>query len=465
MKMDITAFILIALISLSGCRKVDEHEFKLLREKDIPDWKAETHGLVKSPDYNSVFPQNEVIRIDIKIENDDWATMQADLASNIGSSSGGPGGGPGGGPMGGGVNSADYEPVWVPSSVFYHGIEWYKVGVRFKGNSSLFSAYQSGVNKLSFKLDFDEYEDEFPILADQRFYGFKQLNLKNNYDDKSFVREKVSSDLFLKFGVASPQTTFCELYVDYGDGPQYFGLYTLVEEVDDKVIDNQFSQNTGNLYKPDGDAASFASGTYNESEMEKKSNEDLADYSDVLSLYNTINSSTRNTNIDSWKTELEKILDVEIFLKWLAANTVMQNWDTYGKMTHNYYLYNNPGNGLLTWIPWDNNEALQEGKQGGAVSLSLDEVGNNWPLIRYIIDVPEYEGIYKQYVSDFTNNVFTVNELNSLYDTYYALLKDYAYAEVSGYTFLQSNSDFDRAINELKTHVQERNSDVINYLN
>lgn len=58
----------------------------------------------------------------------------------------------------------------------------------------------------------------------------------------------------------------------------------------------------------------------------------------------------------------------------------MQNWDTYGRMTHNYYLYNNPESGKLEWIPWDNNEALQDGKMGGALSLSLSEVGVNWPL-------------------------------------------------------------------------------------
>jgi spore coat protein H len=63
--------------------------------------------------------------------------------------------------------------------------------------------------------------------------------------------------------------------------------------------------------------------------------------------------------------------DRDVFLKYLAVNTIIQNWDTYGRMTHNYYLYNNPDNNLLTWIPWDNNEALQNSKMGGSLRLTF----------------------------------------------------------------------------------------------
>jgi len=239
----------------------------------------------------------------------------------------------------------------------------------------------------------------------------------------------------------------------------------LVEEVADTVLESQFNDDDGNLYKPDGDAASFASGTFDESEMEKKSNEDESDYSDVESLYNIINSSERTTDLEKWKSDLNAVFNVDGYLKWLAANTVMQNWDTYGKMTHNYFLYNNPDNNKLTWIPWDNNEALQNGKMGNALSLSLSEVGNDWPLIRYLIDVDEYEQLYKTYALKFIEEVFIPSDMMVTYSEYYALLKEYAYAEESGYTYLNNNSNFDQAVEALKTHVQSRNSAVLSYIN
>jgi len=264
--------------------------------------------------------------------------------------------------------------------------------------------------------------------------------------------------------VASAQTAFCVVYIDNGSGPQYYGVYALVEEVDNTVYKTQFSQDTGNLYKPDGDAASFASGTYDTDELYLKTNEDIADYTDVETLYESINSSLRTTDIETWKSNLENIFDVDGFLKWLSANTVIQNWDTYGRMTHNYYLYNNPENNLLTWIPWDNNEAFQSGKQEGALSLSMSEVGNNWPLIRYIIDQPEYEAIYKTYLKQFIDEVFIPSEIQSLYSGYYDLIKEYAYSEETGYTFIRSDLDFDSAVETLKSHVQSRNDAVHSYL-
>ena len=72
------------------------------------------------------------------------------------------------------------DPIMVPADVYYNGKQWYKVGVRFKGNSSLQTTWQSGNMKLSFKLDFDEYEDDYPQIKNQRFYGFKKFSLKNN---------------------------------------------------------------------------------------------------------------------------------------------------------------------------------------------------------------------------------------------------------------------------------------------
>ena len=457
-------FIATAMCTVAGCRKdllienEGNEENLILDRTSYPDWSDSTHSSEAEPDYSMVFNQSDVLRFDIEISSENWETMQSDLASNLGSNSG-PGGGRGGIPT-----SSDFTPVWVSCSFKFNGLEWYHVGIRYKGNSSLSTAYQSGNNKLSLKLDFDEFEDDYPALKNQRFYGFKQLNLNNNFDDASVMREKVASDLFRDFGLVSAKTTFCVVYVNHGTESQYFGVYTLVEEVDDTVLEDQLGSDSGNLYKPDGDAGTFSAGSYNESEMEKKNNEDLADYSDVRRLYDVLNSTSRTSNPELWKSDLETILNVDVFLKWLAANTVIQNWDTYGVMPHNYFLYNNPQDSLLTWIPWDNNEAFQYGKQGGAVSLSLYEVGNLWPLIRYLMDVDEYKGIYEGYMRQFVDEVFVPEMMIEKYSAYYTLLKDYVYAEEPFYSFLSYDAQFDQAVSELNKHVQSRKDAVEAYL-
>ncbi len=68
-------------------------------------------------------------------------------------------------------------------------------------------------------------QEEYTEIDDQRFYGFKQLSLSSNYSDNSFLREKVAADIFRESGVPAAQTAFYQVYVDYGEGPIYFGLY------------------------------------------------------------------------------------------------------------------------------------------------------------------------------------------------------------------------------------------------
>jgi len=470
-------------VSFSGCSndsdEIDDgaknseinDEVEKDEDEDFSDWTVETHSNDVDPNYNVVFDDESVMCIGIVIDSDKWESMQTNLASVLGSSSGGqtvPGGGgmPGGGMPGGGINnntsvftqSTSYEdPEWQDCSIYYYNttdtIEWYHVGVRYKGNSSLKNAYQSGSKKLSFKLDFDQYEEDYPDLKNQRFYGFKQLNISNNFLDNSCMREKVAADLFRSFGLPASHTRFCALYVNHGDGNEFYGLYTIVEEVDDTVLADQFGNDDGNLYKPEGDAASFGEDTYDKDELVKKNNEDEADYTDVSTLYKVLNEDdTRTSDTTTWRSNLEEVLNVPEFLKWLAANTVIQNWDTYGNMTHNYYLYNNDG--LLNWIPWDNNEAFEDEK--GCINLNLSGVTDHWPLINYLMKIDSYKAIYKKDLQDFVDNVYSTTSMNSLYDTYYDLLKNYASKE--------GNSNFSSAVSTLRSHVLSRKNAVDDYL-
>ncbi len=413
----------------------------------IPDWTEATHGSAVDPDFEVVFPQETVQRISITIAPEQWAILQQDLATNLA----------------GGHPAADWEPVFVPCTVRYGDRDWYQVGIRVKGNSSLTSAYGMGIGKYSFKLDFDEFEDTWPQITNQRFYGFKQLNLNNGFDDKSVIRERVAAELFRGFGLVVSNTATAAVTVDTGDGPRYYGVYTLVEEVDDTVIETRFTPD-GNLYKPDGRAASFAAGTFNEAEMVKKNNEDLADYSDVRAVYDALHALSRTTDPVAWRSGLEAVFDVPVFLKWLAANTVMQNWDSYGISTHNFYLYHNPTTGLITWIPWDHNEAFTDGKAQGVLSLGMDEVDPSWPLIRYLLDDAVYRAVYEENMRVFATEVFTPEIMTARYTALSALVRADAMAETPPLTFMRSPSDFDAAIDQLRTQVQTRHDLVLQYL-
>jgi len=439
------------------------------------------------PNYEIVFPQDSVNEITITIAEENWDLMLEDMTKLYGEQGSGrmnnPDGRPGVPPADGekgapneagagerppanrmpgqdgfGMGGSDTNnPVWVEAEVSFNGNSWEHVGIRFKGNSSLRSTWSMGSLKLPFKLDFDQYEDQYPETEDQRLYGFKQLSFASGFHDDSRLREKIAADLFREAGVPAAETAFYAVTIDYGQGPVYFGLYTAVEVIDDTLIETQFSDDDGNVYKPEGTGATFAAGSFSESSFDKETNQDEDDYSDILALFDALHDQSRTEDPESWRENLETVFNVDSFLNWLAVNTVIQNWDTYGVTQHNYYLYNNPETGLLVWIPWDNNESLKSsGGMKAPLELDLQNANNNWPLVSYLRDDPFYYQKYRTYVDAFLADVFILEDVAETYQYYHDLITPYVLDESDEFALSTSSRAFDTSVNDLIQHSRER---------
>ena len=424
------------LIGLAySCRK----EVFVSDDSIRPDgWTTETHSNDVAPNYEVVFEENKVHKIHIIFTSEDWQAMQTDLADVQG------GGGPGGG-------FPDQTPEYFKADFFYDNLEWFNVGVRYKGNSSL----RANNGKLPFRFQFDKFEDEYPKINNQRFYGFKELAMSSAYKDQSLMREKTASDIFRYYGVPATRTAFYEIYIDKGTGSyQYFGLYTMNEVVFDSFLNNYFGSESGNCYKPDGDGAKFSVTGFSLADFEKKTNE-ATGRDDIQAMYDALHAPTRTSDPTAWKTGLEATFDVDGFLKYLAVNNTIQNWDTYGVMTHNYYLYNDPAIGKLKWIVWDNNEALSDNRR--AIPLAMNTTGTDWPLINYLINNSDYEITYKAYVKSFANSTFASSRMSGIYSTQQTLLTTSATNEETGYTHITGGvGGFTSAVSTLLSHNSTR---------
>lgn len=386
---------------------------------------ADSHG--KGPgNYDLVFDDTVVRRMDITIATSDYDAMMANLETLYG---------------GGGMGFPDEDPIYVPVTVDYEDETWSYVGMRFKGNSTLRNAYMQGNGKLPFRLHFDKYEDEHPEILDQRFWGFKELKFGSSAMDGSVIRDKLGSELFRAAGVPASKGAFIRVFVDVGDGPIYWGLYTMFEDPCGGLLDGWFGSDTGNCYKPDGGGASWDS--LDLSVFEKQTNEDLADFSDIEATYAALHATNDGA---AWREQLDASFDVDAFLRYLALNNLIQNWDSYGVMTHNYYLYGDPANGnRLVWIPWDNNEAFHasQGMMKTVLSLGMDEVGSNWPMIRFLMDDPVYAAQYYDHLADLTATTFQPDSIEALAQQYHDLIEPYvvgAEGEIAGYGYTNETS-------------------------
>jgi len=250
----------------------------------------------------------------------------------------------------------DADDPYFPASFSADGVTIDVVGVRFKGNSS-FSG--SGIKK-SFKIDFDEYDEDNDELV---FYDLKKLNLNNGHKDPTMLREKLFLDFAGNF-IAAPRAVHAKVYVN----GEYYGLYTAVEQVDKTFAQNRFGDDEdGNLFKgASSDAADanddFGSdltwlGSGPDSYYDYyvlKTNETANDYSQLIAFIDVLN----NTSAEDFPAALEPLFDVADGLQGLALNNLFVNLDAYNGSAHNYYVYDRDDTGQITHIPWDTNESF-----------------------------------------------------------------------------------------------------------
>src|SRR5439155_11836034 len=141
----------------------------------------------------------------------------------------------------------------------------------------------------------------YPETWNQRLYGFKDLSMAVNFLDYSQIRETLAYGLFRTAGVAAPRTAFYRVYIDFGQGLQYNGLYTAVELPEDTMLEDQFGENAGNIYKPESALSKFLA-----SEFPRQNHKGSVDYSDVEALITALNNTSLHAS-DSprWRANLE----------------------------------------------------------------------------------------------------------------------------------------------------------------
>lgn len=454
--------LLLPLLVLAGLGGCTDHPTDVDTDDPAaanPDWTTASHGDA-APDYALVFPQDSVNVLRITMTAAHWAAIRQNMVALWGFDFGQPGM-PGSMPL--------VDPQYVAVRVDFNGRHWDSVGFRLKGNSSLSAAWRQGNYKLPFRLNFDEHEDRYRAVHDQRFHGFDELSMSAGFHDPSLLHEKVAADIFRRAGIPAARTAHYRVFVDFGAGSKYCGVYTMVEVIEDTMVKDQFGEESGNIYKPTSQLRDFLP-----AQFEKKNHQELANYADVQAFVGALNSMLRTSNPAAWRAGLEATFDVEHFLKYLAVNNAIVNWDSYGRMAQNYYLYNRPGRGL-TWIPWDHNEALtgdpgiigsgSPGQKG--LSLSMNEVTAIWPLIRNLAADSVYYARYRAHLGAFYDEVFTESAMNALFEKYHRMIAPYVVGpdgEQPRYTFLPSPDSFNVALGVLWSHVRSRRALIATFL-
>lgn len=98
-------------------------------------------------------------------------------------------------------------------------------------------------------------------------------------------------------------------------------------------------------------------------------------------------------------TELDKYLDIDNLLKYMAAHEFVVNLDSLsGNMAHNYYLYESSGK--INIIPWDYNLSFggMNGTSSSAVNDAIDTPFSGTQFFDAILENEEYLAKYHEYL-------------------------------------------------------------------
>ena len=187
--------------------------------------------------------------------------------------------------------------------------------------------------RLSFKIDFNEYEEDFS------FRGLGKINLNNNTSDPSLLRESLSYALFREAGIPCSRVGYAmvSLTVPGLFDRQPHGLYTLVEQVDKRFLKDRYGSSKGLLMKP----STFGSFRY--------LGEDWAEY-EIGFVPKTSATAAQKKHViefaklihkdgdQVFEERLETYLDVDQFLRFLAVNALLSNLDSFLGGTQNHYI-------------------------------------------------------------------------------------------------------------------------------
>ena len=343
-----------------------------------------------SVDYWNIFDANQVKRVEFYVSQANWDAMWVDINAEL---------------------EVEADAVVFPGTALEATLP--SIGFRMKGNSSL----NTTSDKKPWKLDTNEFDDE------QEFENLKMLIFNNGFKDPSLTRERLAYEMMQAAGVQAGFTCYTEVWISVEGAPlEFWGIYTMVEDVDKKFLKNRFDNKGGNLYKcqtgsdlryygPD-----IVSYPVDEGEpcYQKETNEDEADYSDIINLCYVLDGQTYGSPAE-FSTAIEEVLNVDSFLRYLAVVLSHSNLDIFMYMNQNYYLYNNEDTGKFEWIPWDLNEAWGLfGQQTYNEECPLYEMGGTGtggsmtnPLFTQVMEVPAYRQTYAAYVDLLRRSYFT----------------------------------------------------------
>ncbi len=301
---------------------------------------------------------------------------------------------------------------WAHAALRVNGARFTDVGLRYKGNSSFSSSSAAAPLRANFKVKLDLFD------AKADWDGLETLNLHAGVLDQSLIREAFAYTVLRRAGVPASRTAYADLVFTvpgvYQDAAG--GRFVLIENVNRQFLRNALPPGTGLLMKPEGlrggvvslggDWASYLPAFRPDREATPHEQRRVIEFAQLVS----------SADVPGFRAAIDRYLDVDAFLRYIATNAFLGNWDSYLGGSHNFYLYLDPTDDRFRFIPWDEDLSLGSRMNQGVLDFNLPLARGDQPLIRRLLDDPATVARYRAILRSLATSTFRRSELYALID-------------------------------------------------
>jgi hypothetical protein len=280
----------------------------------LPDT-ADTGPSTPPPNGERILDPDVLHEVAIELDPDDWDTLRAQHRNLLEMFTG----------------DCLAEPFASPYTYFHadvivDGQHLADVGLRKKG----FIGSDSNVRP-SLKVRFDEYVDG------QEYEGLDRLTLNNGQQDPAVISQCLGYEIFRDAGLPSSRCSFAHLVVNGED----LGVYSNVESVEPAMLARWFDDPGGDLWE--GQGSDFREGWLGTFEVQEGDG-DRACLQGVVDALEAPDAEV--------EAALDAVIDLDAWYRYWAMEVLLGHWDGYASNTNNFFLYRNPADDRLHFLPW-----------------------------------------------------------------------------------------------------------------
>ena len=282
---------------------------------------------------------------------------------------------------------------FVRATVNQGAATYQDVAVHLKGSVGSFRAVD---DKPAWTLDFNRFNGR------QRFHGLRRIHLNNSVEDPSFCNELLGSELFRAAGIPTPRVAHAVVTLN----GRRLGLYVLNEGFTEDFLACYFKQIGGNLYEP---------GEGHDVNQRLKRNSVQAPKQDRAAL-EALAEAALETDSDRRWLRLERTLDVNRFVTFMAMEVMVGHRDGYCLARNNYRVYQDLDAGKFVFFPHGMDQLL--GNPDSPWQPHMAGV-----VAKAVMDTTEGRREYRTSFETLLTNVFRVEMLNGRVDQVVAHLR------------------------------------------